>query len=134
MPGNCLGNRIGGLGFTLSANNVGLPLLLGLFDDESRPFGILLGNLLLLDGLGELLSKRHVRDGDILERDMKLLGATGEVGLDLLGHSLTLGNEFGCVELSNYGLEYLISDGRENPLIIVGTEGLEWVLSAVLCY
>lgn len=53
------GSRDGGsgLGLTLGADNGSLALLLSLLDDELGTLGILLGNLLLLDGGGELLAE-----------------------------------------------------------------------------
>ena len=54
------GDGVGSLGFTLGSNDSCLSLLLGLLDHELGPLGILLGNLLLLDGRGELFTKGHV--------------------------------------------------------------------------
>ena len=47
-------NELGGSGLTLGADNGGLLLLAGLVDDEGGALGVLLGNLLRLDGGGEL--------------------------------------------------------------------------------
>ena len=49
-------NSISTFGLALGADDVGLALLLGALDDEAGALGVLLGDLLLLDGLGELLA------------------------------------------------------------------------------
>jgi hypothetical protein len=120
----CLGDCVGGLGFALGADDVGLPLLLGLLDDESGALGLLLGDLLLLDGLGELLAEGHVCDGDVLEGDVELARALEQVGADLVGDGLALGDELGGVELGDDGLEDLVTDGGEDTLIVVEAEVL----------
>lgn len=120
--GNRLCNGIRTLGLALGANNVGLTLLLGFLDDESRPLGILLRNLLLLDGLGELLAERHVRDGDVLEGNVELGGALHEVGSDAIRDGLALGDELGGIELRDDGFEDFVADGGKDALVIVLAE------------
>lgn len=122
-----LGDCVGSLGFALSANDVGLPLLLGLLDDESRALGLLLGDLLLLDGLGELLAEGHVCNRDVLEGNIELIGALQEVGADFVGDSLTLGDELSGVELRNDSLEDFVTNGRQNTFVVVETEVLKHV-------
>lgn len=122
--GNSLANGIGALGLTLGADDVGLTLLLGLLDDEAGTLGVLLGDLLLLDGLGELVAEGHVGDGDVLEGDVELGGAAGQVGPDALGDGFSLGDELGGVELGDDGLEDFVADGGEDALIVVRTEVL----------
>jgi len=56
------------LGFTFSTDDGRLTFLLGLLNNELCPFGVLLGDLLLLDGGGELLSECHVGLGSALVR------------------------------------------------------------------
>lgn len=51
------GDDGGGLGLSLGADDGGLALLLGLLDDELGALGVLLRDLLLLDGRRELLSE-----------------------------------------------------------------------------
>jgi hypothetical protein len=48
------------LGLTLGSDDCSLTLLLGLFDDKLGSFGVLLRDLLLLDGRGELFTECHV--------------------------------------------------------------------------
>lgn len=122
--GNSLGNNIGGLGLTLGADDVGLALLLSTLDDESRPLGVLLGDLLLLDGLGEFLSEGHVGDRDILQGDVELGSALQEISTDTVGDGFTLGDQLCGVELGDDSLEDFVSDGRENTFIVIGTVGL----------
>lgn len=119
--GDGLADNIGTFGFTLSADDVGLALLLGTLDDESGPLGILLGDLLLLDGPCELLSEGHVCNGDILEGDVELSSALHQVSADTVGDSFTLCDQFGGVELGHDGLEDFVSDGWEDTLIVIGT-------------
>lgn len=116
-----LADNVGTLGFTLGADNVGLTLLLSTLDNESCPLGILLGDLLLLDGAGELLSEGHVGDGDILQGDVELAGTLEEVGTDAVGDCLTLCDKLGSVELGDDGLKDFVTDGGENTLIVIGT-------------
>jgi hypothetical protein len=74
-----------------------------------------------------------VGDGDVLESDVELGGTAGKVGPDALGDSFTLGDELGGVELGNDGLQDFVTDGRENALIVVGTEILTFSLDSGLC-
>jgi hypothetical protein len=90
--GNGLADNFGRLGFTLGTDNVCLALLLGALDDESRPLGVLLGDLLLLDGAGEFLAEGHVGDGDVFEGDVELRCALEEVVADSVGDGFTLGD------------------------------------------
>lgn len=108
--GDGLANRLGTLGLTLCADDVGLALLLGALDNETGTLGILLGNLLLLDGLGELASKGHVGNGHILEGNVELCGAAGQIAADALGDGFSLGDELGGIELSDNGLEDFVAD------------------------
>lgn len=119
--GNSLGNDIGGLGLTLSADDVSLALLLGALDDETCPLGILLGDLLLLDSFGELLSEGHVGDGNVLQGDVELGGTLEKVCTDAVGDGFTLGDELGGVELGDDSLQDFVSDGREDTFVVIGT-------------
>lgn len=122
--GDSAADGLGALGLALSADDVGLALLLGALDDETGALGVLLGDLLLLDGLGELLAEGHVGDGDVLESDVELAGALHEVGADALGDGLALGDELGGVELGHDGLEDLVADGGEHALVVVRAQVL----------
>lgn len=119
-----LTDNIRTLSLTLRADNVCLPLLLGALDDEPRALGVLLGNLLLLDGAGKFLAEGHVGDGDVFEGNVELAGALHEVGADAVGNGFTLGDEFGGVELGHDGFEYFVADGGEDSFIVVGSVGL----------
>jgi hypothetical protein len=116
-----LADNFGTLGFTLSADDVSLALLLGTLDNETGPLGVLLGDLLLLDGSCELLSEGHVGDGNILEGDVELSGTLHKVGTDAVGDSFTLRDEFGGVELGHDCLQDFVTDGGEDTLIVIGT-------------
>lgn len=119
-----LRNSIGRLSFSLSPDDVRLSLLLRLLDNEARPLGVLLGNLLLLDGAGEFLSEGHVRDGDVLESDVELLGTLEKVGADAVADGLTLRDELGGIELGDDGFEDFVSDGWEDTLVVILSEVL----------
>lgn len=66
-------------------------------------------------------------NGNILEGNVELVGALEQVGADLVGDSLTLGDELGGVELRNDGLEDFVTNGGQNTLVVVETEVLERV-------
>ena len=119
-----LGDRVRALGLPLRPNHVGLPLLLRLLDDEPTPLSVLLRDLLLFNGAGEFLAEGHVRDGDVLERDVELGGAAEEVRADAGGDGLPLRDELGGVELGDDGFEDFIADGGEDALVVVETEVL----------
>jgi hypothetical protein len=65
-----------------------------------------------------------VRDGNVLEGNVELGGAACQVIADLLGDGLSLCNELGRIELGDDGLEDLVADGRQDPLIVVNAEVL----------
>ena len=60
------GDDLGGGRLALGADDARLFLLLGLGDNISLALGLLLGDLLLLDGAAELLAEDEVRDRDII--------------------------------------------------------------------
>jgi hypothetical protein len=72
-----------------------------------------------------------VCDGDVLEGDVELARALEQVGADLVGDGLALGDELGGVELGDNGLEDLVTNGREDTLIVVEAEVLGAVSAAV---
>jgi hypothetical protein len=127
-----LADGVGGLGLTLSADDVRLPLLLCLLDYEPRTLRLLLCNLLLLDGLGEFLSERHVRDGHIFERNVELASALEEIVPDAVGDGFSLGDELGGIELGNDGFEDFVSDRGEHALVVVQTEVLGPISNCML--
>ena len=96
-----------------------------LLNNELGPLSILLRNLLLLDGAGELLAEGHVRDGDVLERDVELGRPLEQVGADAGGDGLALRDELGGVELGDDGFEDFVADGGEDALVVVLAEVLQ---------
>ena len=66
-------------------------------------------------------------DGNILEGDVELVGALEQVCADLVGDGLTLGDELGGIELRDDGLENLVSDRRQDTLVVVEAEILHSV-------
>lgn len=127
-----LADGVGGLGFTLGADDVGLPLLLGLLDDEARALSLLLCDLLVLDCPCELLAEGHVCDRDILKRDIELGGAAKKVGPNAVGNSLSLSDKLCCIELCDDGLEDFVADGWKDTLVVVLAEILRTVISRIL--
>ena len=60
------GDDLGGGGLALGADDACFFLLLGLGNNISLALGLLLGDLLLLDGATELLAEDEVRDRDVI--------------------------------------------------------------------
>ena len=131
--GHSLADGIRSLGFSLGADDVCLPLLLGLFYDEARALGFLLCDLLLFNGLGELFAESHVRNGDILEGNVELVGALEQVGADAVRDGFSLSDELCGVELGDDGFEDFVADGGEDSLIVVEAEVLQPVNIYALC-
>lgn len=119
--GHSLANDFSTLGFTFRTDNVSLALLLGALDDKPCSLGILLGDLLLLDGPRELLAESHVRDGDVLERDVELRRPFQQVGADAVRDSFALCDQLGGVELGDDCFEHFVADGGEDALVVVRT-------------
>lgn len=69
-------------GLTLCADHISLTFLLGFFDNEAGPLGVLLGDLLLFDCTGEFFAESHVSDGDIFELDVEFGCTFKQVGAD----------------------------------------------------
>jgi hypothetical protein len=72
-----------------------------------------------------------VCDGHVLEGNVELAGALEQVGADLVGDGLTLGDELGGIELGDNGLEDLVTNGGKDALIVVEAEVLGAVSTAV---
>lgn len=117
--GNGLADDFRTLGLTFRPDDIRLALLLGPLDNEPCPLGVLLGDLFLLDGLGELAAKGHVGDGDVLKGDVELRGTAHQVGADAVGDGFSLGDELGGVELGDDGLEHFVSDRGQDPFVVV---------------
>ena len=82
----------------------------------------LLCNLLLLNRLGEFLAECHVCDGDVLERNVELVGALEQIGANPVRHGFSLGDELCSIKLGDNGFEDFVSNGGEDPLVVVQTE------------
>jgi hypothetical protein len=76
-------NNLGGRGLALGADDARLLFLFGLGNNISLALGLLLGDLLLLDGAAELLAEDEVRDGDIVQNNIEVVGALRERRADL---------------------------------------------------
>ena len=128
-----LRNDIRRLALALGADDVRLALLLRLLDNEARPFRLLLRDLLLFDGFGELPPERHVRDTHVFESNVELGGAKGQVGADAVRHGFALGDELGGVELGDDGFEHFVADGGEHALVVVLAEILSQISTRCIC-
>eukprot|EP00128_Syssomonas_multiformis_P016046 Colp12_sorted_trinity150504_noHs@1748 len=117
-----LGNHLGSLGITLSADDVGKLLLLGLLDNEAGTLSLLLGNLLLLDGLSELTTEGEVGNGHIIKSNVELVGTTDQSITTALGDEVSLCDELTSIKLSHHGLEDFHTNGGEHTLIEVLTK------------
>ena len=81
----------------------GFLLLLGFEDDELGPLRLLLGHLLRLDRPGVLVAEREVRDGDVLEDDVEVLGTVAQRRAHRPGHLLAPRQELirvGCATVA----------------------------------
>lgn len=83
--GHGFANDVRTFGLALCADHVSLAFLLGLFDNEAGPLGVLLGDLLLFDCTGEFFAECHVCDGNVFELDVELGCAFKQVGPDPSG-------------------------------------------------
>lgn len=69
------GDEDGSFGFSFCTNDRRTFFLLCLEHDVRLPLCFLLGDLLLLDGVGELLAEDEVSDRDVVEDDVESLGS-----------------------------------------------------------
>mmetsp|Transcript_20743 Transcript_20743/g.28004 ORF Transcript_20743/g.28004 Transcript_20743/m.28004 type:complete len:243 (+) Transcript_20743:313-1041(+) len=122
--GGCEGltKESGSLGFTLSLDDGGALILDCLVDQVLGTLSLLLGDLLLFDGLGELGAEMQISDGDIIEHDVEVAQSLGQAVANLLGDLLSLGQELGGVVAGDHRLEHLIDDGGEHAAIVVRTQ------------
>jgi hypothetical protein len=94
---------------TLGADDVGQLLLLSLLDKEASTLSLLLGDLLVLDGAGKLGAKGQVRDGNVVQDDVELLGTRVERLAAVCRHHLSLGDQLAGVVL---GLRVRVCESR----------------------
>lgn len=71
-------------------------------DEELCSLGLLLGDLLVFNGLGKLSSEGKVGDGDIIEDDMEVLESIEETVSDLLRNLLSLREQLSGVVTRYY--------------------------------
>ncbi|WVY95155.1 hypothetical protein V8G54_034243 [Vigna mungo] len=109
---------------SLGTDNRGPPLLLGLHHYELRSLSLLLRHLLLFHRLRELAVVGEVRDGDIIENNVEILGAANETVVNQSGYLRTVGEKLIRIELRDDGLENLVAYGRKNLLIVLKAEVL----------
>ena len=76
-------NDLGGGGLALGADDRRLLFLLRFRDDVGLALGLLLGDLLLLDGARELLAEDEVRDRDVVQNNVEVVRALRERTTDL---------------------------------------------------
>lgn len=73
-------------------------------DDEGRSLGFLLRDLLGLDGGGVLPAEAELGNGDVVQDDVEISGAVGQLLADQHGDLLTLRDQLGSVELGHNAL------------------------------
>ena len=66
-----------------------------------------------------------MRDGDVFEGDVELLSTLEEVSPDAIGHSLSLSNQLGGVELCYDRLENFVADRGEDSFVIIWSQILD---------
>jgi hypothetical protein len=81
----------------------------------------LLSNLFLFDGMSKLSGELQVSDGNIIKDDIELLSSLTQLLSYFKGDLFSLGKKLICVVLSHYLLEHLVSDRRDDSLIVVST-------------
>ena len=62
-------------------------------------------------------------DGDIVENEPELLGPCHQVLPHGVAEHLPVGDELPGVKLSHHGLEDLVGDAGQHPLVVVHTQG-----------
>ena len=77
------GDDLGGGGLALGADDRRLFFLFRFRDDVGLALGLLLGDLLLLDGARELLAEDEVRDRDVVQNNVEVVRALRESATDL---------------------------------------------------
>ena len=65
----------------------------------------------------------RTNDGNILQNDIKLPSALEEILANPRADDLTLGDQFSGVELSDGSLENFVSNGGEDPFVVIEAEG-----------
>mmetsp|Transcript_5855 Transcript_5855/g.24212 ORF Transcript_5855/g.24212 Transcript_5855/m.24212 type:complete len:293 (+) Transcript_5855:2648-3526(+) len=111
------------LGLALRADDGRLALLLRLEHDELRALSLLLRHLLRLDRLAVLRREGEVGQGDVLQDDAEIVRSLAERGRHLVAHLRAQGEQLLSLVLRDCRLEHLVTDGRQNPLVVVGTAG-----------
>ena len=114
--------ELGSLGLTLSLDNGGFLVLEGLVDEELWSLSILLCNLFLFNGLGELGSEMQVRDGHIIEHDIEVLASFSETVSNLLWNLLSLSEQLSSVVSGDNRLEHLVDNWGEDTTIVILTQ------------
>ena len=111
-------------GFSLCANDGGFLVLLRLLHHILGTLGLLLGDLLGFDGVGELASEGQIDNGHIIDDDSELATALDQVTLDQTAHLLSLRQKGRGVELGNHLLQHFVHNGRHHTLVPVYTHTL----------
>ncbi|GIX65057.1 tyrosine-protein phosphatase Lar isoform X1 [Babesia caballi] len=112
-------NQVGRLGLALRLDDGRQLLLLALLHDELDPLRLLLGHLLLLNGLAEVLAVAEVRDRHVVELDVELLRPRRYRQPDVSRHLVPLGQQRLGVVPGHHGLEHLVADRGQHTLVVV---------------
>ena len=82
--------------------------------EGSRIYPTVSAHLLGLDGGGVLPAEAELGDGDVVEDDVEVPGAVGQLLADHHGDLLALRDQLRGVELGHHALQHLVADGRQH--------------------
>ena len=119
---HCLADQFGAFGFSFGLDNDRLLFFACAVHDENGALSFLLGDLFGLDGVGKFVRKLNCRERDIIEDNVKLLGAFEETLTDESADLFALGDELRGVKLRHDTVEDFIDDGGKDPFIEIRPE------------
>mmetsp|Transcript_22447 Transcript_22447/g.65256 ORF Transcript_22447/g.65256 Transcript_22447/m.65256 type:complete len:294 (+) Transcript_22447:99-980(+) len=107
---------------TLSADNDGLLLLLGLVHNEFCTLRLLLSDLLALHSSFILAREVEVGNGHVLHDDVERSRALRQLHRNLLGDLLTPRQQLRGVVVRHHGLGHLVDDGGQHDVVVLQPE------------
>ena len=127
-----IANQSSSFGFTFSGNNGGLQFtrskskydlfLFGTSDDELGLFSALQSNLLLFNGIVEVLAESKMGDGDIIELDVVFISTLFQQFRNTLRDLFSFCEQLFSIILSNDGLHDFITQGRKDTVAEIRTD------------
>ena len=107
---------------SLCLNDCWILILQGLLNEILSSLSVLLGNLLLFNGICELFTEGKLSDWDIIDDNLEVLGTLLKSLTDEVRDLFSLGEKLTSVVLGDDWLEHFINDGWEYTLIVVRSE------------